>query len=72
MFRYCGPVQEGQKEKMVVFASDVGVDALAKASLMACDGTFQECFSFKKIIYLQKLLFKLVVNFWTQKSNYST
>jgi hypothetical protein len=35
-------VEEGQKEKMLVFASDFGIDALSKASLMACDGTFQE------------------------------
>ena len=43
MFRYNGPVVEGGKETLAIFASESGIDLLRKATVIAVDGMFTTC-----------------------------
>lgn len=38
--RFYGPVSSGAKEILAIFASDFGIEILAKAEIIYCDGTF--------------------------------
>jgi len=40
MFRFFGPVEDGSKEMMAIFASDHAIDILEKAHVISVDGTF--------------------------------